>query len=64
MNPFLATPQLVFGLGLGLIASVALVVGVMAVWEDGFDHDSIVRLGLGIVLCILAVLFAVAASAL
>jgi hypothetical protein len=64
MNPFLATPQLVLIFGLGLIASVALVVGVIAFWEDGFNHDSIVRLGLGILLCILTVVFAVTASAL
>ncbi len=64
MNSFLATPQFVFILGLGLIALVALVVGVMASWEDGFNHDSILRLGLGIVLCIVAVLFAVTATAL
>jgi hypothetical protein len=42
--------------GVAAIAGVVMVSGVWAFWEDGFDADAALRLGLGIIACVVAVL--------
>jgi hypothetical protein len=43
-------------LGVAAIAGVVMVSGVWAFWEDGFDAGATLRLGLGIIACVVAVL--------
>jgi hypothetical protein len=45
--------------GATAIAGVLVVNGVWAVWEEGFNTDALVRLGLGIVACVIAILLIV-----
>jgi hypothetical protein len=41
-------------LGATAIAGVLVVNGVWAVWEEGFNAEATLRLGLGIVACVIA----------
>ena len=43
-------------IGAVAIAGVLVVNGAWAVWEDGFDRDATLRLGLGTIACVVAML--------
>ena len=43
-------------IGAVAIAGVLVVNGTWAVWEEGFNRDATLRLGLGIVACLIAIL--------
>ena len=43
-------------LGIAAIAGVVMVNGAWAFWEDGLETDATVRLGLGIIACVVAIL--------
>jgi hypothetical protein len=42
--------------GATAIAGVLVANGIWAVWEEGFNMDATLRLGLGIVACVIAIL--------
>ena len=43
-------------LGAAAIAGVLVANGAWAVWEEGFNKDAALRLGLGIIACVLVIL--------
>ena len=53
----MSLPQIVLTLGAAAISGVLVIDGLWTVWDEGFNTDASLRLALGIIACVVAILF-------